>query len=109
MRWTVEVDTGPNVVSWPEELDELLTALRSHPAADRVASHVDVPTGSVSALFQVRATSKGEAEMLARRVMAEALERTGLDKPAKTVHFVAVTPSPAVGVGPRARDVTSPF
>ncbi len=62
-----------------------------------------MPTGSVSALFQVRATSKGEAEMLARRVMAEALERTGLDKPAKTVHFVAVTPSPAVGVGPRAR------
>jgi len=94
MRWTVEADTARDVVTWPEEFDDFLTALRADLSANRAACHVDVPSGSVHARFQVDAVTKDEAEEAARRVMATALARAGLSKVDEPLAFIAATHAP---------------
>ncbi len=97
MRWTVESDTARDVVSWPEEVDDFLTALRSDVRASRAACHADVPTGSLSARFEVSADSEDDAQAVARQIMLDALERAGLRLPDEPI--VGITSERAVADG----------
>jgi hypothetical protein len=93
MRWTVEADTARDVVSWPEEVDDFRTALRSNFDADNSNCSVDVVAGSLSARFQVSAERQEDAESVARRIMMDALERAGLSVPEEPLAHVGVTPT----------------
>jgi len=94
MRWTVEADTTPDVVSWPEELDDFRRALRSDFAAERPQCFADPVLGVVFARFGVDADEQDDAVNAARSIMVGALERAGLRAGDETLAQVAATPSP---------------
>ncbi|MCA1853655.1 MAG: hypothetical protein LC647_15055 [Beggiatoa sp.] len=97
MRWTVQADTARDVVSWPEELDDVRTALRSDFDADSSNCSADVVAGSLSARFQVSAERKEDAESVVRRIMMDALERAGLRAPDEPIAHVGATPTDSGG------------
>lgn len=94
MRWTVEADTGRDVIAWPEEVDDLQAALHADPRVRDPACFADPRVGSVSARFHVHADRSSAARAAAREIMLDALERAGLRLPDDPVPHVAVTPSP---------------
>ena len=93
MRWTVEADTTSDVVSWPEEFDDFLAALRSDHDVERPTCDVDVVTGSLSARFELTADRHDDAEAAARRIMIDALERAGLRGRDEPLANLGVTPT----------------
>lgn len=96
-RWTVDAESTRDIVSWPEEFDDFQAALLSEFHVENPVCDVDVAAGSLTARFQVDADRREAAELMARRVMTDALGRAGLQAQDERIAHLDVTPTRSAG------------
>jgi hypothetical protein len=101
VRWVIESDTAPDLLTWPEEFDDFLNALARDFRAERVTCDPNVETGAMSARFVVAAEGQASAESLARDILVDALAGAGFRLPDEPLAYLGATPT-------RALDSTSP-